>query len=208
MRESVDAAYSYVRSRAQQLGIPGQRVPRERSAHPSAGGRDSEGRSERGHHADAGDRQRAERTPGAPRRRDDRRGHAARQGARDRRREGEGARRVSRPACGRSSCRRRTRRICATCRKSDQNMAFTFVERMDEVLHLALLTRCPTSSRTRCNRSRRRVSPGRRRRPIARKRAGVVVRRLDASAQSRYGQLGSRASSFRTSRRSRATARR
>ena len=96
MRESVDAAYSYVRSRAAQLGIADSDVPRERPAHPPAGGRDSEGRAERGHHAHAGDRERAERTSGAARRRDDGRSHAARQGARDRRREGEGARRVSR----------------------------------------------------------------------------------------------------------------
>ena len=67
MRESVDAAYSYVRSRAAQLGIADCDVPRERSPHPSARRRDPEGRPERRHHAHAGDRQRAERTPGAPR---------------------------------------------------------------------------------------------------------------------------------------------
>ena len=99
MRESVDAAYSYVRSRATSLGIDESVFRESRSAHPSAGRRDPEGRSERGHHAHARDCQRAERPPCASRHRDDRRGHAARQGAGDRRREGEGARRVSlRPA--------------------------------------------------------------------------------------------------------------
>ena len=62
MRESVDAAYSYVRSRAAQLGIADTAF-RENDLHIHLpGGRDPEGRAERGHHAHAGDRQRAERS--------------------------------------------------------------------------------------------------------------------------------------------------
>ena len=70
MRESVDAAYSYVRSRATPLGIP-ERVPRQRPAHPLPRRRDPEGRAERGHRGHAGDRERAEPPPGPARRRHD-----------------------------------------------------------------------------------------------------------------------------------------
>ena len=96
MRESVDAAYSL---RALARGAdrhPRRDVQGVRPPRAPARGRDPEGRAERRHHAHARDRERAVTAPGAARRRDDRRGDAARQGARDRRREGEGARRVSR----------------------------------------------------------------------------------------------------------------
>ena len=62
MRESVDAAYSYVRSRAAQHRHPGRDVQGVRPPRPPARRRDSEGRTERGHHADARDRERAERS--------------------------------------------------------------------------------------------------------------------------------------------------
>ena len=62
------------------------RVPRAR-----AGGRDPQGRPERGHHDDHGAGLAAERAPGAPHRRDDRRGHPPGAGAADRRPQAEGA---------------------------------------------------------------------------------------------------------------------
>ena len=61
MRESVDAAYSYVRSRARALGIADADVQGDRPPHPPSRRRDPEGRAERGHRAHARDRERAER---------------------------------------------------------------------------------------------------------------------------------------------------
>ena len=69
-----------------------------RRAHPLPRGRDPEGRSLRGHRDHAGAGERVLATSGAPRSRDDGRGHAARQGAGDRRGEGEGAGRLPRRA--------------------------------------------------------------------------------------------------------------
>jgi hypothetical protein len=97
MRESVDAAYSFVRSRAGHarasprhpefresdlhLHFPAGAIPKDG---PSAGIAVTLAMAS------------VLSRPGAARRGPDRRGHAARQGARDRRREGEGAGRVSR----------------------------------------------------------------------------------------------------------------
>ncbi len=60
MRESVDAAYSYVRSRAEAARHRRQGVQGDRSPHPLPGWRDSEGWPERGHRRHARHRQRAE----------------------------------------------------------------------------------------------------------------------------------------------------
>ena len=68
-------------------GLP----PPQRRAHPRPRGRDPQGRPVGGHHHGDGARVGAHRHAGAPRRGDDRGDHAARQGAADRRREGEGA---------------------------------------------------------------------------------------------------------------------
>ena len=68
-------------------GLP----PPQRRPHPRAGGRHPEGRPVGGHHDGDGAGVGADRRGRAPRRRDDRRDHAARQGAAHRRREGEGA---------------------------------------------------------------------------------------------------------------------
>ena len=91
MQESARAALSYARSRAEQAPdrprLPGQARP----AHPPAGGRDAEGRPlGRDHDGDGADL-RPDAAPGPRRHRDDRRDHAARPGAGDRRAEGEGA---------------------------------------------------------------------------------------------------------------------
>ena len=91
MQESAQAAMSYVRSKADEFSIP-KNFNRTTDVHVHIPGRgDPEGRAIGRHHAgdDAGLGARPD--PGAEGRRDDRRDHAARQGAGDRRREGEGA---------------------------------------------------------------------------------------------------------------------
>ena len=77
--------------RAEAADVRERRHPR-----PRAGGGDPEGRAVGGHRHGHLDRVGADRHPGAPRRGDDRRGHAARQRAADRRTEGEAARRAAR----------------------------------------------------------------------------------------------------------------
>ena len=67
-----------------------------RRAHPHSGGRDPEGRTVRRHHAGHRAGVGADAHPGPPRRGDDRRDHAARQGAADRRRQGKGPGRAPR----------------------------------------------------------------------------------------------------------------
>ncbi len=76
------------------------RVPRAR-----AGGRDPEGRSERGHHDDHGARIAPEPSPGEAHGGHDRRGHAPGPGAADRRSEAEGARRPRGRSHGRDPAR-------------------------------------------------------------------------------------------------------
>ena len=91
MKESVQAAESYVKSRAVAFGIKPTLFEQQRHPRPRARGRDAEGRpvGRRGH-GDV-DRLGADRHPGPPRRRHDRRDHAARPRAADRRPEGEAA---------------------------------------------------------------------------------------------------------------------
>ncbi len=66
-------------------------LPEERHPHPPARGRDAQGRPERRHRHRHGDGVGAHRHPGAGGRRDDRRDHAARRSAADRRLEGKAA---------------------------------------------------------------------------------------------------------------------
>ena len=87
--------------REAQRGQAGRRrarglVPRERRARARPRGRDPQGRAERGHHDGHRALVAGERAAGALGHRHDRRGHAHRQGAPDRRPEGEGARRAAR----------------------------------------------------------------------------------------------------------------
>ena len=127
MQESAQAALSYVRSNAAEL-VPGPRrglVRDPRHPHPRAGRRDPEGRPER--RRGDGDRARvaAVRAPGAQRRGDDRRDHADRPGAADRRAQGEGARRAARRDPLRDRARRSTSRTStrspSTCARTSSS---------------------------------------------------------------------------------------
>ena len=91
MKESISAAASYVRSRAVDFGIEPPLVRQARHPRPRAGRRDAEGRAVGGRRDGDGHRLDADRHSGAPRCRDDRRDHAARPRAADRRPEGEAA---------------------------------------------------------------------------------------------------------------------
>ena len=110
MKESARIALSYVRGHS---GEPRHRrgcVRRTRVPRARAGGRDPQGRPERGHHDDHGAGLAAERAAGAPHRRDDRRGHAPGAGAADRRPQAEGACRARGGADRRDPARAKPRR--------------------------------------------------------------------------------------------------
>ena len=96
MQESAQAAMSFVRIARRGVRHPEGLQPQARRARAHPRGRDSEGRPVGGHHAGDGADLGAGAHSGPPRRGDDRRNHAARQGAADRRREGKAARRASR----------------------------------------------------------------------------------------------------------------
>ena len=96
MQESAQAALSYVRSRADELGLERDFYQKIDIHIHVPGGRDPEGRPVGRHHHGDGAGLGADAHPGAPRPRHDRRGHAAGLRAADRRTEGEGARRAPR----------------------------------------------------------------------------------------------------------------
>ena len=131
--------YSFVRSRATPLGIPESEF-RESDLHLHfpAGAIPKDG-PQRGRRRHARDRERPVPPPCPTRRRDDRRSDAARQGARDRRREGEDARGVSGRAARGDHAEGQRQGPPRRAHEVRENMAFTFVATMDEVLHLALL---------------------------------------------------------------------
>ncbi len=108
MQESAQAALSWVRSHAAQLGLAERLVRRARHPHPRPGRRGAEGRPVGRRHDGDGDRLARPRRARRRRRRHDRRDHAHRPGAADRRRPREGARGAARRAQARRSSRART----------------------------------------------------------------------------------------------------
>ena len=108
---------------------------------------------------------------GAPRRRDDGRGDAARQGARDRRREGEGAWPRTAPGC--ASCilpKSNEKDLRELPEEVRAHMAFTFASTMDEVFRLALLPPAPSKLADSSGKGARRGTPSERVVPIERTR--------------------------------------
>ena len=98
MQESAQAAMSYVRSRAPSLGLDRDFYSQRRHPRALPRGRDPQGRPVGGHHHGTGAGLGAAAHPGAARRGDDRRDHAARARAADRRAQGEDPRRAPRRA--------------------------------------------------------------------------------------------------------------
>ena len=96
MKESAQAALSYVRSHAAALGIEPDFFEHTRPARAPAGRRHPQGRALGRHHAVHGDGEPAHRPQGARGPGHDRRDHAAGPGAEDRRPQGEGAGRAPR----------------------------------------------------------------------------------------------------------------
>ena len=131
--------------------VPAGAIPKDG---PSAGVDD------RDRAALAGDRH-----PGAPRRRDDRRGHAARPRAAGRRRAREGARGAARRHPHRDAARARTCRTCARSRASWRGgSASSRSTHMDEVLDAALERHPGAARRAGARAPQRRRAVGRRRR--------------------------------------------
>ena len=143
MQESAQAAHSWVRSHAEQLGLAPELVRRARRPHPRPGRRGAEGRPVGRDHDGDRDRLARPRRAGRRGRRHDRRDHAHRPGAADRRRPREGARRPARrDQAGRSS----RARTSPTSRSSRRRPARSS-------------SSCSPTRSTRCSRSR--LRPGR-----------------------------------------------
>ena len=100
MRESARAGLSWIRAHAARAGHRARGVREEHPAHPRPGGRHPQGRSVGRHHDGHGHGQRAHRHPGPQGRGDDRRDHAARPGAADRRAQEQDPRRAPRRVRG------------------------------------------------------------------------------------------------------------
>ena len=96
MQESIQAAMSFVKARAPSYGVKPIDLRAQGHPRPLARRRGAQGRAVGGRRHGHGDDLDPDRHSGAPRRRDDRRGHPARPGAADRRAQGEAARGAAR----------------------------------------------------------------------------------------------------------------
>ena len=117
MKESAQAAVSWMRANAVALGIDHDKIANSRPPHPPAAGRDQEGRPVGRRRADLRGRLGVHQPARPQRRRDHRRDRPPRQRAADRRRQGEGARRPPRGHQDRvppGAQRRRTRSTSPT----------------------------------------------------------------------------------------------
>jgi ATP-dependent Lon protease len=138
MQESASAALSVVRSARRAARHRPRLPPEARRPRARAGWRDAEGRPERRHRD--GDRAGvdADQDPGAPRRGDDRRDHAARSRAADRRPQGEAAGRAARRHQDGDHPGREPQGPRGHPGSGHQGMRIVPVKWIDEVLDLAL----------------------------------------------------------------------
>ena len=141
MQESIQAAFSLRQGARAELRRQAEPVRPQGHPRPSARRRGAQGRPVGRHRHGHRDHLDADRHPGPPRRRDDRRGHAARPGAADRRPQGETARGAARrhhqgadPGREREGSRR------DPGQRSSEGLEIVPVGHVDEVLADALAT--------------------------------------------------------------------
>ena len=156
MKESARAAWTYARSHAAGLQIPDEMFDRDVHIHVPAGAIPKDGPSAGVTMASALV-SRAVGPPGAARHRDDRRDHAARPGAADRRREGEGARRGAGRHHRGSSCPKENEPDLEDLPEEVRDKIEVYlVQELGEVLALTLRG-APPSARDACSSATRRT---------------------------------------------------
>ncbi len=139
MKESAQAALSFIRARRREDRTRRRLLREQRPPRARAGGRDPEGRALRGRGDGRGAGFAAHRPHRTPRRGHDRRDHAARQGAAGRRHQGEGARRQTRRASSTVILPKRNAKDLEELTESvRREMTFICVETIDEALEHAL----------------------------------------------------------------------
>ncbi len=139
MKESAQAAVSFLRSRSSELGLPSDYFAEARHARSRPRRRDAERRPVGRNRAGDVDRFDAHRSQGRSEPGNDRRDYPDRASAADRRSEGESARRETRRHQQRSCCRERNEIDLDDIPKEVRDtMTFVPVEELSEVLHHAL----------------------------------------------------------------------